>query len=240
MRLRKIICASALVMAFGFLTSCSSKLNLTAGSDNGVNVDFNMIMGSALTNTIKQLTSNMGGGEQGIFSAQVMKDAFVDSDFTNVKVSNPTKNSMSFNGNLPPDNKQTHASGNLRAVDFVVCRDNGMYLRLSPSSLKGFADGLPDDTHNYLDLFMAPVFTGEEMSKADYKMLIASIYGNQIAAELDNSIITINLMPPKGKNISKASVPKDGTADASKASFSIPLMDFLCLTDDAVYSIVWN
>lgn len=223
------------------LTGCSSKLNLTAKSDNGIDVEFSTSLGKVLSSTIKSVTSNLGDGAKPVplFSADAIKLSMKDSDFQNIKVSTPDENSLNLAGSLPTADKQTHASGNIRAVDFVSCNSNLLILKLSPKNLKTFADNLPQETKNYLDLFMAPVFTGEFMSIEDYKMLIASIYGENIAKELEQSSITVTLAPPKGKNIKNAGIPKKGSATATKATFSIPLLDFLTLSTEQVYSIQW-
>lgn len=238
----RYICTFIFLTAILGFASCSSKISLTAKADGGTDVEFSASFGKALSDTIKSISATMGSPKQkssGFFSADVIKEAMKDSDFSNVKASNPTENSLETSGTLPAASKQTHATGTLRATDFVSCGSNIMALKLSPKNLKTFAGGLPQSTKNYLDLFMAPVFTGETMSKEDYRMLIASIYGEEIAKELSQATIDISMAPPKGKSIKNAAVPKSGKASASKATFSIPLLDFLTMTADQTYSIQW-
>ncbi len=236
----KYIYALIYLVALLGLASCSSKVNLTARTDGGTDVEFNTSFGKVLADTIKSISSTMGNSKSAeFFSAPAMQKALKDSDFTNVKVSTPNETSMNMSGSLPTADKQTHATGTLRAADFVSCTSNSMVLKLSPKNLKAFAGGLPQSTKNYLDLFMAPVFTGESMSREDYKMLIASIYGENIANELDKSSISINMAPPKGKTIKTASIPKNGSKSADKATFSIPLLDFLTLNSEQNYNIKW-
>ena len=222
------------------LVSCSSKVNVTAKTDGGADIEFSTSFGKVLSDTIKSISSTMGNSKSAnFFSADVMKASLKDSDFSNVKVSVPNENAMTLSGTLPPADRQTHATGTLRAADFVSCSSNVLALKISPENLKIFAGGLPQSTKNYLDLFMAPVFTGESMSKDDYRMLIASIYGENIAKELDKSTIDVTLAPPKGKSIKNAAVPKSGSATSAKAAFSIPLLEFLTLSSAQTYSIQW-
>ena len=234
-----------LIALLGFV-GCSSKLSVTAKSDKGTDVSFQTAMGPVLSSTIRSITSGMGSNYvnakngQGLFSSAAIQEAFNDSDFTNVKVATPTQNSLSIAASLPHADKQTHATGTLRAADFITCSDTVMVLSISPENLKTMAGGLPQTTKGYLDLFMAPVFTGEKMSKSEYRALIATVYGENIAKELESSNIDVELMPPKGKSIKKAAVPKSGSkVTAAKASFSIPLLDFLTLTGTESYSIEW-
>jgi hypothetical protein len=236
----KYIYALVYLLVLLGLASCSSKVSIPAKTDGGADVEFSTSFGKVLSDTIKSVSSSMGKSKStNFFSADVMRESMKDSDFSNVKVSTPNENSLDMSGTLPAANKQTHATGTLRAADFVSCGSNVLALKISPKNLKTFAGGLPQSTKNYLDLFMAPVFTGETMSKDDYKMLIASIYGENIAKELDQSAINVTLAPPKGKSIKNAAVPKNGSADSNKATFSIPLLEFLTLTTEKTYSIQW-
>ena len=232
-----------LIALLGFV-GCSSKLSVTAKADKSTDVSFQTAMGPVLSSTIRSITTGMGSNYvnskngQGLFSAETIQEAFRDSDFTNVKVATPTQNSLSIAASLPHADKQTHATGTLRAADFITCSENVMVLTISPANLKTMTEGLPQSTKGYLDLFMAPVFNGEKMTKSEYRALIATVYGENIAKELESSNIDVELLPPKGKSIKKALVPKSGSkATAAKATFSIPLLDFLTLSSTETYSI---
>ncbi len=234
-----------LIALLGF-AGCSSKLSVTAKADRSTDVSFQTAMGPVLSTTIRSIASGMGSNYvnskngQGLFDTETIQEAFNDSDFTGVKVATPTQNSLSISASLPHADHQTHATGTLRAADFITCSDKVLVLTISPENLRTMAEGLPVSTKGYLDLFMAPVFTGEKMKRSEYRSLIATVYGENIAKELESSNIDVDLLPPKGKSIKKAAVPKSGSkVTGAKATFSIPLLDFLTMSTTETYSIEW-
>ncbi|MBO5606416.1 MAG: hypothetical protein J5930_00820 [Treponema sp.] len=227
-----------LIALLGF-SGCTSTLKVAAGTDGSADMEFTSSMGTALSDTIKAITGKMeGNSSRGIFSEDSIRRTLADSDFSAVKVSTGKDSSLSAGGKLPPAEKQTHATGTLRAADFIYTSSSKMTLTVTPENLFTMAQGLPEDTKSYLELFMAPVFSGEKMTKDEYRMLIASIYGENIAKELESSAIDVTLIPPKGKSIKKSS-PANAESSASKAVFSIPLLDFLTLGTQKSYSIEW-
>lgn len=61
---------------------------------------------------------------------------------------------------------------------------NKLEIILSPEILQNLITSQNSIIQKYADLLMAPCFTGEELSEAEYKELVASLYGNEIAEEL--------------------------------------------------------
>ena len=232
-----------LVVLFA-VSGCSGKLSVQAKSDMGADIQFSASVGQVISSTLSSLSSSIAGGKysggsQNLFSATEIKKAFNGSDFTDVTVTTPSSDSLNMSASIPSASKQTHATGGIRASDIVNCTSNKMVLQFSPTSLQKLSADLPKDTKTYLDLFMAPVFTGEKMDKSEYKMLIASIYGDQIASELDKAQITVSLSCPKGKKISSTSLPSGAKVTSSTATFDLPLMDLLTLSGSRSYSISW-
>jgi hypothetical protein len=226
------------------VTGCSGKLSVQAKSDQGADIQFSASVGKVISSTLASLSSSIAGGKysggsQNLFSASEIKKAFNGSDFTNVSVTSPSSDSLDLSASIPAASKQTHATGGIRASDIVNCTSNKMVLQFSPTSLQKLSADLPKDTKAYLDMFMAPAFTGEKMDASEYKMLIASIYGDQIAAELEKAQITVSLSCPKGKKISSTSLPTGAKVTSSTATFDLPLMEFLTLSGAKSYSISW-
>ena len=226
------------------VTGCSGKLSVQAKSDQGADIQFSATVGQVISSTLSSFSSSIAGGKysgggQNLFSAPSIKNAFNGSDFTNVSVSTPSSDSLDIAASIPPASKQTHATGGIRASDIVSCTSNKMTLQFSPASLQKLSADLPKDTKAYLDLFMAPAFTGEKMDRSEYKMLIASIYGEKIASELEKAQITVSLSCPKGKKISASSLPMGAKVTSSTATFDLPLMDLLTLSSARSYSISW-
>jgi len=87
----------------------------------------------------------------------------------------------------------------------------------------------------YLNALMAPIATGEAMTKAEYLTLVGSVYGKAIADEISSSSIRASVNFPGA--IQKV---KGGTYSGRRADFDIPLLDILVLETPLSYEVVWK
>ena len=67
-----------------------------------------------------------------------------------------------------------------------------------------------------MDLFMAPVVTGEEMPASEYKDLVALVYGDKLADDLEASKVEITIASPAGRS----------------KTYTIPLVELLTLSEE--------
>ena len=87
---------------------------------------------------------------------------------------------------------------------------------------------------DYLSALMAPAATGEALSKSEYLLLVESVYGKQLAAEIAASRVTAAItMPGAVKSV------KGGTYSGREARFDIALLDLLVLEQPLNYEITW-
>jgi hypothetical protein len=91
------------------------------------------------------------------------------------------------------------------------------------------------EVSDYLSALMAPIATGEVLSKTEYLELAASVYGKPIADEISKASIRAFLDFP-----GRLSSVRGGTFSGRRAEFNIPLLDLLVLESPLVYEIVWN
>jgi len=87
----------------------------------------------------------------------------------------------------------------------------------------------------YLSALMAPIATGEKMTKEEYLGLAASVYGKVIADEISTSSIRASVNFPGA--IQRV---KGGTFSGRRADFDIPLLDILVLETPLSYEVVWK
>jgi hypothetical protein len=87
----------------------------------------------------------------------------------------------------------------------------------------------------YLEALMAPLATGEAMSKAEYLELVGSVYSKGIADEMAQSVFSASIdFPGTVQSV------KGGTFSGRRAEFKIPLLDLLVLETPLNYSVIWN
>lgn len=97
---------------------------------------------------------------------------------------------------------------------------------------------LPEETAGWSEMLMAPLFTGEEMTEAEYADLLGAVYGNKIVEEAVNAAVTLCITAPAA--ILETKIPEYGEVSVSKntAKISIPLLSFLTECN-AVYSVIF-
>jgi len=121
----------------------------------------------------------------------------------------------------------------------VTKANKRMNLVISRESIKTAVALMPASTSDYLDLLMAPVFTDETLSAAEYEDTIASAYGKTIVAELRKSFFTLTVRCPAPVRTAKASAGGNATISGNSAVIKIPLSAILTLTEPITASVEW-
>jgi hypothetical protein len=108
-------------------------------------------------------------------------------------------------------------------------------ISLSLESGPGILSLISPEIAMYLNALMAPLASGEKMTKENYLLLVASFYGKDIADEISGSVIRASAnFPGVIQRI------KGGTFTGRRADFQIPLLDVLVLETPLVYEVVWK
>lgn len=127
------------------------------------------------------------------------------------------------------ENLEIHFNCNESKFDLIKIERNQngiatkMKITLSPQNLQKLITSQDNVIQKYADLLMAPCFTGDEMSKDEYKELVASLYGNELAEELTSGSLEIKL--------------KNARAKKMTTGISIPLIDILTLTEEKTFTV---
>jgi len=106
---------------------------------------------------------------------------------------------------------------------------------LDRESGRALLEMISPDVAGYLAALMAPVATGEVMTRAEYLFLVGSVYGAGIAAEISAAQIRVSVGFP-GPIQSVAG----GSFSGSRADFSIPLLDVLVMESPLRYEVIWR
>ncbi|MDR1787120.1 MAG: hypothetical protein LBR16_01500 [Treponema sp.] len=100
----------------------------------------------------------------------------------------------------------------------------------APQLLSLFAEELSD----YLAMLLAPIATGEALSRQEYLETLRSIYSGAVADEIAAARVTVSLRFP-----SAVKAVSGGAASGRSASFDIPLLDILVLDKPCVFEVEW-
>ena len=88
---------------------------------------------------------------------------------------------------------------------------------------------------DFLNALMAPLATGENISKTEYLELVASFYNRAVSDEIAGSRIRAFIdFPGAVTSVS------GGTFSGRRVNFDIPLLDLLVLETPLIYEVNWN
>jgi hypothetical protein len=94
---------------------------------------------------------------------------------------------------------------------------------------------LSEEVNAYLSALLAPVATGENITRAEYLGLVAAIYGKPIADEIASATVELSLEAPR-----TVTFIRGGSARGRTARFGISLPDLLVLEQPIDYEISWK
>ena len=218
MKRAKYICVTFYLFTLLAFTGCASLVQVKAEKSGMQTFSAEIDLGEVISNAIKEASNglseiNSTGGfdsnsELVIFDTNKIKSTLENSEFKNTKISSPEFSKLNISG-----------TGNFSS--FASQNEKSLKIKFSPENIKKLAASLPAETQSFFDLLMAPVFTGEEMTASEYADLVAVVYGEPLAQELKKSAVELSLVSPTGKT----------------KQFSIPLTDFLTLSEEKVFSI---
>ena len=209
MKRAKYICATFYLFAILAFTGCASLVQVKAEKSGMQTLSAEIDLGEVITNAIKEASSGL---------SEINSSGGLDSNnefviFDTKKIKSALENSEFKNAKISsPEFSKLNISGTGNLSSFAFQNEK---------SLKNLASTLPAETQSFFDLLMAPVFTGEKMTANEYEDLVAVVYGENLAQELKKSAVELSLVSPAGKT----------------KRFSIPLTDFLTLSEEKIFSI---
>ena len=129
------------------------------------------------------------------------------------------------------------AAGN--SEDFITFeqRQNGgrCVIRINRNNGPEILDLLSIEIVNYLEAIMAPIATGEELTKTEYLAEVFTMYRNKaLNDEIAGSRIRASIDFPG--NVTGI---KGGTFSGRRAEFNVPLLDLLVLETPMLFEVTW-
>jgi hypothetical protein len=199
-----------IILTFSFLICCSFSsckvfLSLTQNQNGDVYVEFSGIPEEAFINTIKSFLANDSESTTNknlIIDTAQINSFLINSGFTNVEVSNQIGANVDIKMTIPKDKTFIFDSKLVFSDNSGVNSNFG--IELSPATLQTFYANADEQIISILDILISPAFYGEEISEEEYIETIASLYGNDVAEEMNKSEIYITLKNKSGKVVKKS------------------------------------
>ena len=220
------------------LFSCSARIDGSLAANGSAATTVSVSLEPRMTFLIRSLAAAAGQSEGPILDGPAIAGSMSKAPLGNVSASFKNTSPSAIDGTI----KITNISRFLAAGEvggFIVFEQKGsggrceikIDLDNGPALLKSLSPEIAD----YLSALMAPLATGEKLTKSEYLELVSFVYSKAISDEIASSKIRASInFPGQVKSV------KGGTFSGKRANFEIPLIDLLVLETPLSYEVVWN
>lgn len=225
-----VLSAFLLISAL-FFASCAPAIRVTLAQDGSATATFSGSLGPAAGEALTR-TSGGDGASIGL-DPELIKQRLATAGISADEVLVSRGSSLFMKLSIP----------NVTALPGgIISRPesgNGIVITFSPESINALVDLMPVDTRDALDLLMAPIFSGERLSAAEYEDIMGAAYGKTLREELSSSKFLLSLTCPE--TVREARIGKPGTCEATGkiATLSIPISALLSLENPLQARILW-
>ncbi|GMO45992.1 MAG: hypothetical protein Ta2G_01000 [Termitinemataceae bacterium] len=199
-----------IILITSFFTGCSVSINGTI-AHNG-NTD--LYLSSSLGSKTVALLRSFDGGKSSKTDSPIIDAALLNEGLKKVK--SVTRCNLKNSPGMINNIEGNISISNINEFLQQEKKSNGIKVTLSKANAPQFLESLSPDLNDYLSAIMAPVATGEDISRTEYLELVASVYGDGVAKEIKNARLKIKL---------------------NSTVFDIALLDILVLEKNLVYEI---
>ncbi|OJF77314.1 MAG: hypothetical protein BKP49_02270 [Treponema sp. CETP13] len=210
-------------------TSCSTRIGIQIAEDSTETIHCAIQPDETLESTILSFSGAQEGSS--IYNPSVLSDSLTAAGFS--------INQMSFPHNTGID--LTIQTDEMLIPGCTVTNNSFTWI-ITPETMKEIIALTPEETRSYVDLLMAPIITGEELTSQEYNNLIASMYGSTLATKLSSSVVTISFTTPNEITSATLEPQNCGSVEikGKNAEFTLPLDKFLSLFSGVKFCIQWN
>ena len=198
----KFILLLTAALSLSFL-SCKSQLSVQAENDDSAKVEFSIGFSKKAASMLQELmgaVSQDSKAENSIITEQDVANLLRSVGAKDVKTT-AKADQVSADGTLKELSKtKIHSSKILSKTA------NSLTVSIGTEQINSIYESMDEESKSYFDLLMVPALTGEEMNEKEYNELLASVYGPELADEVTNGILQIELKSPDGKKSVKDSI----------------------------------
>ena len=216
------------------LLSCSPELSIKMKNDNTSDFYLN------LTNTesfFANFSAFMDFNEEDFYNTVSLQSSLESLGFTNIFIQTDKNTDIKIKAQIQ---NQNFIDEENPLSTLISITNNDFSITIKPENIIEILSSIPEIT-DYLDLLMAPIYTGEQISEPEYLELFASVYGESFAQDFEKTNISININTlNKIKDIQSS---ENGFATTTftdkKANIKIPFYKLLCKQDVSVFKITF-
>lgn len=216
-------CVIGIILCLTAACSSSARIVIKNNADYDLSAEFipSALLEKNLTRLMQHETS------QSVFNREVLTQSLTEAGLTVKKIT--VKGTLGLNVNCTLPHTHELINGFIRYDQ----KQKTTVLTISPENIRSFLSMIPQESREFIDMLMAPLFTGDAVTPADYEELIGVAYGKKVAAELRNSEFLLTVEVPyqaQTARIKPLGTVTVQTGAVSRAVIRLPLIDLLCTT----------
>lgn len=217
----KISIASLLVVFWIFcLFSCAYVADVAVAGSGDVVVTLNI---QASPNT-EVLIKSLAGENNALFNEKEISENLKTENIHTTSFKTDSFASLSASFKIPKERV------NISSLFDVDLKGKKIGCNISKENLRHLIKTFPSDVREYLDLFVSPITTGENLTADEYKKMITSVYGPKIASELTTAFFKLTVSCPGViSEVKTEPVGKVRYFSGNSAVLTIPLSYMLSL-----------
>lgn len=226
--MKPILAATAIaaIVFAAVLSGCSPRVTITV---DGQKAAFDADMTPTAEKTVRRFT----GAEGSLFDKDEIRASLVKAGITVDSAAFPKPSSIALALTL------SGLDGLLEKAVSCSKTNKTLAVTISGESIHAAMRVMPQSTNDYLDLLMAPVFSGERMTAGEYVDVIASAYGKTLADELEKSEFTLTVRCPASVASAKIDAPATCATEGNQAVYRIPLASLLAMEKPFTARAAW-
>ena len=230
--MKKIFYFSLISILIFTIFSCSPALSISLKNDDSADIQLEI---SNTESFFSNFSAFMDFSEDNFYDKEILSLNLEELGFSNINLETGKNADLKLFAQLK--NLSNLEQENPLSSLFIK-NENSFEISINPDNLIDILETLPEIT-DYLDLLMAPVYTGEELSEQEYLELFASVYGESFAKDFENT--TFMLQVNVSEKINNIEIAKDNIAsvnfEGNVANIKIPLYKLLCNQDLTFFKI---
>jgi hypothetical protein len=218
------------------LFSCAARINGSVNADGSGIFSAEMSIGPRMTAMIRSFNSVAGQNDGLILDGPAIARSMSIEGITSVSLKNTDPSAVEGEFRILNINRFLAAGDKGGFITFTQ-GSNGGSCKININLENGpvILENLSPEIADYLNALMAPIATGEAMSKSEYLDLVAVFYNRNISNEIASSTIHASINFPG--NITSVT---GGTFSGKKADFEISVLDFLVLEKPLICEVNWR
>ncbi|GAB1482553.1 hypothetical protein MASR2M78_13690 [Treponema sp.] len=231
------------------LASCSARYDLSLAADGSAELELTAALEPKTANLISTLSRFGGdaGGEAGLNAPALQQSLRGAPGIASSTLRNLDAHSLAgtisiadmdkFLSLSAASTKKTPATSlPPRFLSFNNTGSTGRFsLFLDLESGPPLLSLLAPEIVDYLHALMAPLATGEKLSRSEYLELVTAVYGKGISEEIKKANIHLTVDLP-----GRADYVKGGKAMGKKAEYTVSLLDALVLEQPLTLEATWK